>query len=341
MNKAHQLFDDQFILKTYRKKILKKLPKMKGIKKIEILAHKKNIWEITYHVVVEYKTHFLTKSGREKIISIFCSAHSSEPRRNVYDGLKFLWSHGFNNRHYLVAPQPLFYSKYFRGTFYIGVKGTDLYYFIREKKPEDIEKIVARTAKWFAKLHKLSVAEAYNFNKDNSRIKTVKPGLKFIFEKIKKEYPELYEKYQAAYNIVNKNETFFLSSTRKRWIVHGDAHPENIIKMSGNKLAIIDFTDLCLSDFARDLGSFLQQLDFKIMHRIGDAAYAEKVKKIFLDNYFKNVKIKINDDLKKRIANYYNWTALRTSTYFLLSHYFNKERAEKLLKKVCADLNIS
>lgn len=340
MNKAHQLFDEQFILKTYKKKILKKLPKMKSIKAMEIIPHKKNIWEITYHVVVEYKTYFLTKDGKGKIISIFCSAHSSEPRRNVYDGLKFLWSHGFNNKNHLVVPQPLFYSKYFRGTFYIGVKGIDLYYFIREKKFKDIEMVVARAACWFAKLHKLSTKKAYNFNKDNSRIKTVKPGIKYIFEKIKEEYPEFYNKYLIAYEIVNKNEIKFLSSTKQRWIVHGDAHPENIIKMEGSKLAIIDFTDLCLTDFARDLGSFLQQLEFKIMRRIGDTAYAEKIKKLFLDNYFKNAKIKLDNSLKKRIDNYYNWTALRTSTYFLLSHYPDQERAVQLLAEVCKNLKI-
>jgi len=333
MNKALQLFDEQYILKTYRKKILARLPQYKSIQKIQVEQHKSLIWETTYHVVVEYVTTLKTKDDKKETISIFCSAHSSEPRKNVYESLKFLCKNGFNDadKKKLTAPYPLFYSKYFKGTFYVGVRGKNLYYYIKEKKFKDIEFIASRAGAWFAKLHGMPIEEAKNFNKDNSRIKTVKPGMDYIFEKIETAYPEYFEKYKQAYERVNQQEKKFLASTDKRWLVHGDAHPENIIKMSGGKIAVIDFTDLCLSDFARDLGSCLQQLNFKITRHIEDGAYAEKVKKIFLESYLKNAKIKLTEDLEKRINAYYDWTTLRTIAFFLTKHHPMVERAEQLL----------
>ena len=131
MNKAFLLFDAQYIVKTYKKKILRRLSRFKNIKKIKIIPHKKHIWDDTYHVVVEYKITFLKKRGNEKTFSIFCTAHSSEPRKNIYDGLKFLWR---NYRHGKSAiPFPLFYSNFFKATFYVGVKGENLYHYIKEK----------------------------------------------------------------------------------------------------------------------------------------------------------------------------------------------------------------
>lgn len=338
MNKALLLFDAQYIIKTYRKKILRRL-KFKSIKKINIEPHKKHIWDDTYHVVVEYKITFLKKRGGEKTISVFCTAHSSEPKKNIYEGLKFLWRNNYC-RGKLTAPLPLFYSKFFKATFYVGVKGKNLYYYIKEKDFKNINYTVKQAAGWLAKLHNISTKKARNFNKDNSRIQTVKPGMNHIFEKIKSHYPLNYDNFKKAYTAVNKKEVEFLSKNKKRWLVHGDAHPENIIKTEKGKIVFIDFSDLCLSDFARDLGSFLQQIEFKIMRRIGDKKYAAKVKKIFLDNYFKNVKIKMDDNLAARIDNYYTWAALRTAVFFFLKHNPEPERAEKLLNKVCRKLKI-
>lgn len=331
-NKAMLLFDDQYILKTYRKKILARFPEHESIKKIVVEKHKSNVWETTYHVVVEYKVYFLTKEKKEKIIPIFCSAHSAEPRKNVYESLKFLWQNGFDdtNKNKLTVPKPLFYSKTFRGTFYVGVKGKNLYRLIEQGDLVEIEKTVLRAASWLAKLHSLPVGEAWNFNKDNSRIKTAKPGMKHIFEKVQSHYPDFYLKYRQAYEEVNKKEKEFLAKTGKRWLVHGDAHPENIIRMNGGWIAMIDFNDLSLTDFARDLGSFMQQLEFKMIRHIGDKDFAQKMKNAFLDKYLKNAKIKLTDDLRARINNYYNWTLLRTVTYFLLKHHPMSDRAEEL-----------
>jgi len=339
MNKIYHLFDEKYVKELFERRVLPLYPNFKSIKKIKIDAPKKYIWETTYHVVIRFKTVFINRDGKEKILPIYCSAHSDEPRKNVYSSLKFLWEHGFS-RGYLTIPHPLFYSNYFQGTFYRGVAGNNLYYYIREHNFDVIEEIIPKAAAWFAKLHNMPAVDARNFNKENSRIATTIPGIEHILGRIEEKYPKYLLFFKKAYGLVDASERNFLNSISRRWLTHGDAHPENIIKMGRKKIAVIDFTDLCLSDFARDLGAFLQQTEFMIKRKIGDENYAEKLKKIFLDNYFVNSKINLDKGLEDRINNYYYWTAMRTAIYFLLKDNEEPKRAEPLIEMLREKMGI-
>lgn len=339
MNKILDLFDEEKVKILLKEKILPFYPNFCDIKKIDIKPYKKQVWETTYHVVVEFNTVFKTRKGKFKKMPIVCSAHSTEPRKNVYTALKFLWEHGFKNG-FLSVPHPLFYSNYYRGTFYRGVAGETLYDNIKRKNLSEIEAIIPKTAKWFAKLHNLPTNGTTNFNLDNSRIETAFPGVKYIIARMKNEHPEYHEIYSRIYKKLVEDEKRFLSSTGKRWLVHGDAHPENVIRMSSRKIALIDFTDLCLTDYTRDLGSFLQQLDYMCGNKIGDKEFTEKIKKSFLDNYFKFSKKRLTKEREERIKNYYNWTAMRTATYFLTRHNPDPSRAEPLIEAVRENMGV-
>ena len=179
-----------------------------------------------------------------------------------------------------------------------------------------------------------------NFNRINSRIETVFPGVEHIFQRIEEKYPHYLNFTKNIYKKLIQTEKDFLSSTNQRWLVHGDAHPENVIKMSPRKIGVIDFTDLCLSDFARDLGSFTQQIDFMCMRKISNRKYVEKIKKIFLDNYFANSRIESSEEVQSRINNYYNWTAMRTATFFLIKSNPEPKRAVQLIKEVKKNIKI-
>ena len=341
MNRAYKLFDKESVLKILEKKVLPRYPDFKGVQSFTIRAYKDNIWEgDTYHVVTEYRTKFITKEGKVKTLPIFCSAHSDEPRKNVYDSLKFLWDSGFS-RGYNTIPRPLFYSNFFKATFYRGVEGHNLYEFIRTKNLSIIKTIVPASAKWFAKLHGIDSKKARNFNKMNSRVETVIPGVEHILARIQDRYPEHHGCYQQIYDIIINKEKDFLRKTDERWLVHGDAHPENVIKMGKKKLAVIDFTDICLSDYARDLGSFLQQLEFMVMRKIKDQKYADKLKQMFFDSYFEKSRELLDEAVEDRINNYYNWTAIRTATHFLIKNKPEPHRAYPLIDKVCSDLGIN
>lgn len=340
MNIINKLFDEEFALNYLRKKLLPLYPYFKDIVKIKIIPHKKLVWDKTYHVVIEFELIFKRENNKRTKLLIFCSAHSSEPRINYFHGLKFLWEHGFAKGN-LTIPHPLFFSKQFNAIFYRGIRGHHLHYYIREHDFKEVENIVTKVAKWLSKLHKIKADYAQNFNAQNALIKTVMPGINFILERVDREHKRFSEVCKNIYEILIRNEENFLASTDKRWLVHGDAHPENFIKISKQKIGAIDFTDLCVSDFARDLGAFSQQLDYMIGKQTEDKEYIEKIKNLFLDSYFKASKTKPDQTLLGRINNYYNFTTMRTATYFLIKEDPDEAKAAKLLKKICDNLNIN
>jgi thiamine kinase-like enzyme len=339
MNIINNLFEEKYVLALFQEKLLPHYPDFSSVKKIDIKPHKQYIWEKTYHVVLEFTTTLSRTDGSDETLEIFCTAHSSEPRENAYNALRFLWDSGFGEGD-LSAPHPLFFDKKLKAFFYRGVSGRSMYYFIREKRFDKVEHLVPLAAAWFAKLHGLPTDHAQNFNSENSRIRTVVPGIDRILRDIKRDYPEKHEIYKTIYDIFKKNEEDFLNSTDRLWLIHGDAHPENIIEMNETKIAGIDFTDVCLSDFARDIGSFIQQTEYMINRKMEDPIFTAKMKELFLESYLNSAKIELNPDLSKRIENYYNWTAIRTATFFLMKHNPQPERAEPLLAIVRERLGI-
>lgn len=340
MNKINSLLDENFALNLFKKEILPLYPEYSAIDKINIQPIKNNIWSATYHVVIKYRAVFSDGRGKTKILSLYCTAHSNESRLDSFEASTFLWQNGFN-RGNLTMPRPLFYSEEFNGFFYQGIKGDNLYHLIRLKNLPAVENVTVKAAAWFAKLHRLPADKARNFNCSNSRIETVVPGMNCALAKVEKFYPRYYEICRLAYEIADRREKEFFSSTGRRWLIHGDAHPENVISVSKNKIGLIDFTDICLSDFARDIGTFLQQLGFMAKSGIKDPTRVEKLKQLFLNRYLENAGLNLDESLRKRIAAYYQWTALRTAIYFLLKEKSEPERAHGLLIKISRDFKLN
>lgn len=344
MNKIWPLFDEEFALRYLKKKLLPLFPSFSDVRKVKIEPYKKMVWETTYHVVVGFKVYFLTPAGTEVKIPIVCSAHSDEPRENVYVTLKYLWKAKLNSEvNKIDLPRPLFYSKNFNGTFYLALEGENLFYYIKQKEAETVKKIAVASAKLFAKLHTLPVNAETNFNPVSARIKTVIPGVETIFREMENRYGNKYTPaIKKIYEyFISQEEKFFAGGVSKNLkLIHGDAHPENIIKTGEDRIGIIDFTDLCLSDFARDLGTFIQQVEYKIVKKTGDRDLAEQVKKLFLDSYLDETGIALDDNLRERIDLYYNWTAMRTVIYWFLKFDYNEMEAAKMLEIVKNNLHI-
>ncbi len=340
MNKINKLLDEEFVRKYFEKKVLPLYSGFEKIESIEIIPHKKMIWLESYHVVFEFRTKFIDKNYEKVTLPIFCSGHSHENRENVFLSLKLLWDKGFSKGD-LSIPKPLFFDKNFNATFYRGVLGKNLYSYIKAKDFDNIEKIVAKAAKWFAKLHNLEINKPISkkiLNSVNSRIETVVPGKEHILKSVKDSHPEFFDVYQRSYNYLIDQENSFFKANADRWIIHGDAHPENIIKMGRKKIAVIDFTDMSLSDFSRDVGCFLQQVEYMTNKKLENPKYSKKLQKIFLDNYFKRAKMDLDLALKQRISNYYYWTAIRTASYLLIGTYYKPERAKFLIDNIDKNL---
>lgn len=323
MNPVLELFADNYMLSYFRRRLLPLYPEFNKISSIRIVPYKKHIWTKTYHVVVQFLVMFEGPSGRVER-EIFCAAHSDEPRREVLRSLNFLWDGGFSDDE-LTIPRPLFYSKRFNGVFYEGLIGDNLHYYLYKRDFVVIREMIIMTAKWFAKLHKFNIPEK-TFNRKNSRVKTVLPGLKSILQKIAEKHPEYLDFYTKVYKKFISAEQKFLSKQERLWLIHGDAHPDNVIRTGENKVGLIDFADLSVADFARDLGCFKQQLEYMSEKEGYSEAEIKELNDLFFSHYFLSSNEELTESLEQRIELYYNWTAVRTLSYLLLSGFLEKSQ---------------
>jgi aminoglycoside phosphotransferase len=326
-NIIHELLREDLVKKLLEKKLGKK------IKLVCIDPIKKHIWHTTYHVVFRY---IVKIEGVEK--NIFVTAHDHEPREVALKSLKYLFSNGFGSGNYLV-PEPLFYVKKYNATFYIGLEGYNLFHYIKENNHKEIRRLIIKTAEWFAKLHQLSTRNKLIFRENNSKISIVSPGVGAVLSAVNTQYPQYIHDYDKFYRYFIESENRNFAQT-KLTMIHGDAHPENVIRIDGEKIGVIDFVDMSVGDRARDLGTFLQQLDYMTGRKIGDEKFVTEIKSSFLTTYLKSAKIEMTDNLAERIKLYYNWTAIRTATFFLMKHNPEPERAEPLICEVRKNLNI-
>ncbi|TSD01111.1 MAG: hypothetical protein Athens071426_710 [Parcubacteria group bacterium Athens0714_26] len=340
MNKIRKLFDEQFVLDLFCREVLPHYSAFKSISRVEIRPYKDLVWDTTYHVVIGFNTYFLKPDGTEIKIPIFCSAHSDEPRENVYKALKYLWTHNFPGG-FVDIPDPIFYSDDFRGTFYRGLRGDNMLHYIKNQDYEAVRHLVSLSARLFARLHSLPTSPDANVNPHNSRIRTVIPGLEKIYREMGERYNNKYNAdLKKIYDYLTEREDKFFMSGQPLTLIHGDAHPENIIVTALDRIGLIDFTDLCLGDFARDLGAFSQQLEYKILYKVGDEDFAAEMKSLFLTDYLRAANKELTADLQARIDLYYNWTAVRTATYWFLRFGHDEKRAEILLEKVKNNLKL-
>jgi len=339
MNIIWSLLDESYVQALFEKKVLAEYDGAVNIKLIKINPVKKMIWHTTYHVVFRYDVVLTMSSGQSKEIEIYCSAHSSEPRKIVFDVLHYLWGRNFADGK-LIIPKPLFYSKKFNAAFYQGMVGANLYSFIKKNDYAEVERLLPLTASWFAKLHALPVRKNKLFLQPNSRIATVFPGCDHVLSEVKKRCPSHLHLYEKVYERFVESENKFFSNAKHLKLIHGDAHPENVIKLNDGRLGVVDFTDMSLGDIARDLGTFLQQLEFMTERKMDNPNFAKNAMDIFLSSYLKESGVEMTDSLKERMDIYYNWTAIRTASYFLLKHDPQPERSNPMIANVAKNLKI-
>ncbi len=333
MNKIHNLFDANFVKEFFKEKVLPLYPEVYDINSVKIKPYKKFIWKTTYHVVVDFHVEFLLENNKTRKTHIVCSAHSSEPREKAFVVLSYLWRRRLGKG--VVLPRPLFYCPDFRGSFYRALNGKDLCHYILKKDKETIRDLTAKASLMLARLHllKLKNNNLPKFEESNSKIAMVIPGVKKISSEIEKRYgKDMHEKVVVPYFKCISKEEEYLNKNLELCLVHGDFHTENIIRVSSRKVGLIDFTDFSLSDYARDLGNFLQQLEYKLeLKYYYERDFIKEMKHLFLNEYLNESGKTLDDGLQARINNYYKWTALRTAAYWLMKDKPEPKRAEAIV----------
>jgi thiamine kinase-like enzyme len=342
MNKIWQLFQVDFVLDLFRREILPQYPTFVSINRLEIRPYKKLVWDTTYHVVIGYQVYFGDRAGREISLPLVCSAHSDEPRENIFRALQYLQARHFATAEFTV-PRPLYYSSEFRGTFYRGLVGKNLLHYLIADDRDLIRRQIKLAAGLLARLHGLAVGPEADFNPVNGRIATVIPGVEATLQEMRRRYGEdCAQDLRQVYARLIAGEEESLRFLPRLALIHGDAHPENFIITRPNQIGLIDFTDFCLGDPARDLGTFLQQLDYKYNNKKpSETGFVKELREIFLANYLAAGQQSLTPALEARIDLYYNWTAIRTAVYWFLKSDHNENRGRELLERVKNNLALA
>lgn len=335
MNKILALFQEEEARALLEKEVLPLYPDYKHINSVTIKPYKRLVWETTYHVVISYRVAVLKNDGSEEKIQIICSAHSEEPRIQAYQVLKFLYDSGLDGNG-VILPQPLFYSEFYKGLFYRAIEGNNLLHYIKDNNREAVALNTQRAAQILARLHALPLPEDTSiFSDNNRRLATVVPGSENIIREIKARFQGEYaDDLSSIYNRFIAEEEGFFASSGERWLIHGDAHPENFIAVGSERIGIIDFTDFCPADFARDLGAFMQQIEYKIGNYLQDLDFAREMKRLFLNTYLQESSRTLDESLQSRIDLYYNFTTIRTAGFYLMKFNCETGKAEILIKRV-------
>lgn len=331
MNIILDLFDEKKVKALLEQNWLAKNSNIASIRSIKITPHKQYVWPESHHVVAEFYVTYFDTCGQKKRSLIFCLSHWKEDRKAVFEILQFLL--GYQNKlGGYTTPTPLFYLEKYKALFYDGFFGKTIQDLIAQKLNQHIEKALPQVAKWLARLHAIKIPRNINFHKHHNTIATSIPGIEKIMRNIQDRRGEQFYNYDYLYQSFLELEKKYRPNFTPCF-VHGDAHPGNFIARAKNKIAVIDFTDFCVADGARDVGTFLEQLEF-MMFGNNSQKIVESYKNIFLNSYAQNAKIKIDQTFMERIELYRNWTALRTATFFLLKHDADIKSANAIIEKI-------
>ncbi|MFH1030833.1 MAG: aminoglycoside phosphotransferase family protein [bacterium] len=336
--KMDQLLDDKFMKNFLEGNLKTFFEGAMAIKDIRKIVYKEVRGNFDYTLVIEFEMEILFDDRKTKTKSIFCKAHSDERKNKSTLYMELLYKNGFNKGLYHV-PRPLTYIPEFRAGFYEGVRGHNLLYFLSQKDHEKIKTIVKDAANWIKKLHDFELKKLDHLKITASKIEDNRPPIKQVFAKMKQKFPQLYENFFPLYVETRKYEAKFLKELNrqeKTKLIYADYHPENVIVPSHSQkgICVIDFTDLALGDPYRDVGTFMEQVEFmarKFMPR-DEAKYW---KKFFLDEYIRINNLKMTTRDYQRINLYCLWTCLRNIIYF-----FYKKDPDQVIGALLSDANI-
>ncbi len=310
-----KLFDPTFAQQYLTQYIPKEKQKNISFDDLTITPIKRTIRAHFYHIVLRFDS----VSFHEK--PIFLSAHSHEDRSKALEALAFISTHNVPDAS-LVLPEPLFFEPALKAFAYRGLDGKSFYEYLTQPA-YPLEPFLEKAAQWIAFLHTIPTKNAHNFNPENSRIETTVPGPAHYLPKIKKLFPKEFPVFKETLDTLIAFEKANIAQIDTLSVIHGDFHPENIIIAPDEQdISVIDFTDICLADWARDIGSFIQQIGFMGQgHRSKE--HVAHIQTYFVDAYTSLRNIRIDTDTQKRINAYHAWAALRSSIYF-----FSKKDAE-------------
>jgi len=301
------------VVKTILQDILAEFyPDHTKVTDISLTTHKRHFKDTALSRIVIGCT--ITCSDKKPLELIIAAAEDGT-REEAFANTQLLYQHGFDRGNLLVT-RPLVYLAGPQAMVYETAMGKPLYQFLKQQPAfDDLLQPLNLAASWLKKLHQLEltpdeakIIRGYNWDRV---VGLIKPYINIFAEESAKQSEKLKKILQR---LIAYHQD--LSGPVQPRLVYGDYHPENIIisSLQAKEIIGIDFTDLTYGDPYRDLGTFIQQLDF-MSQRFLPREEINKLKKHFLRSYFDRRFSELPLAYIQRINLYQALTALRTAVW--------------------------
>lgn len=291
-----QILEPKWAINFFSPKIKKYWPKAKKIfsVKIDLLRVFLNYERLScrYHFVL------LTSKGKKEKKDVILKVQKIKkgflwpPRigttKRDFLALNFLSKNKLN-----IAPKALDFYPQINAYAYEEVPGFILKQLLPKNKKPQIKKFLnylPDLAQTIRKVHAIKKRPPYatpNFEKK------ITHQFSNSLHLIKKFYPNGYKKFQMLLNtlkIFNKKYYHELFNKKNFSLTHGDFQIDNIIVSKKGKIILIDWADSDFFNPLDDLGSFFAQTELHLKYILPRdyKILFKKIKKIFIQNYFKN-----------------------------------------------------
>jgi phosphotransferase family enzyme len=163
------------------------------------------------------------------------------------------------------------------------------------------------TGLWLAKLHNLKVPSPQTCTYVNEIA-----SLRMFVAALSADQPNLAAELQSR--AATLEHAFAGFQHVPATIVHGDFHPDHIF-VGGDFVTVIDFERFCVTDPARDLGSFIAHMRTMACLSGRSSLAANREADAFLDSYFSAIPWMQRTEIARRIAPYAALSAFEALYY--------------------------
>lgn len=313
---ANAALDYSVITRLMREVVKHNYPEIKTINSISYETYKRRVGQHHSAFNYGYTIHATRPDGSRAQLLLIYSAHTDGSRAYAYEIMRELIASGFNEGPFRII-RPLEYRDDLQALIYEGTPGSKLFTYMQKKASvTDLSHCVTLVAHWIKKFHTQQLtdrmkklAHTFDWQNINTPIMEIMADVK----RLDTAQGEKLEHFVAAFGKQERN----LSAAAPQGLVYGDLHPENIIvpELRAGDLTMIDFTDVSIGDQLRDIGTFIQQMQF-----MGKPFYSldelQVILHTHLEAYFGKPFTALSQDEFARINLYQAWNALRSFVYF-------------------------
>lgn len=303
------LDDPDYFSGLFNQKIKSIDPSAEKVLFHQLFFIKRHVAEDFFHYVVEHRLTIELENKLKRRFRVYTISFSDHGRRKMYTAMELIYRQGFSSGA-VVIPQPLWYEEEIMALFYLGIPGDTMLEHLKNGQFDrpNIKKIsqglkrlhTINYPKDVFNIHDFSLVYLDPTNVLNRQHNITDP----LRDRVYKQLAEL--KKIKDQLIIKKNV-----------LSHGDFHPENVIvnRFENDKLAFIDFSEVCLAPKYYDAASFLMQLELMSQGYLDKKDY-DNVENIFLKNYFGLACKKQNT--QNKINLYKAWTALKNAVFSMI-----------------------